>query len=108
MTFAELTAKLYPEILRMGFRFTYGEVMRDARIAALNAKEGKGITNSLHTISLAVDLHLFSNGVYLKSSDAYRGVGTFWKSLHELARWGGDFHENPDGNHFSLEFNGIK
>lgn len=90
-----------------GYELTDGEALRDKRIAALNAASGAGISNSLHTISLARDWNLFIKGVWQKNSEAFRPLGNYWKSLHPLCRWGGDFHK-PDGNHFSLEHEGVK
>ncbi|MCF4091851.1 M15 family metallopeptidase, partial [Escherichia coli] len=73
--------------------------------AALNAKSGKGIRNSLHTLRLAVDFNLFINGEYQADTDAYRPLGEYWESIG--GTWGGRF-SRADGNHFSLEHNGVK
>lgn len=86
---------------------TFGEAYRTAEQAALNAQHGTGIANSLHRIRLAIDLNLFVNGVYQTSSEAYRELGEKWESMHSLARWGGRF-TRPDGNHFSLEHDGVR
>ena len=100
-----------------GYELTLGEAYRTPEQAALNAKSGKGISNSLHTKRLAIDLNLFINGVYQTDSEAYRPLGDKWKSLNKLARWGGDFTKTlpgqgtvsaPDGNHFSIEHEGVK
>ncbi len=61
--------------------------------------------NSLHPMKLAIDLNLFLNGKYLRSTKAHEQFGRFWKSLHPLCRWGGDFFK-PDGNHYSVEYRG--
>jgi hypothetical protein len=81
--------------------------------ADANAKKHTGISNSLHNLGLAGDLLLYYDGKYLKDSEDYRDLGTFWKGLHPLARWGGDFKDkkgapDPDGNHFSIEHDGVK
>lgn len=89
-----------------GWAVTFAEAYRTPEQAALNAKTGAGITNSLHTIRLAIDLNLFINGIYQTDSAAYKEMGEYWKSLHPLARWGGDF-KKPDGNHFSLFHDGV-
>lgn len=91
-----------------GFELTFGDAYRDPRLAALNASEGKGIKNSLHTRRLAVDFNLFKESVYLAKSEAYKPLGDYWKSLEPRNRWGGDFKPVPDGNHFSCEDGGIK
>ncbi|EPX9918545.1 M15 family metallopeptidase, partial [Escherichia coli] len=88
-----------------GYRLTFGEAYRTPEQAALNAKSGKGIRNSLHTLRLAVDFNLFINGKYQADTDAYRPLGEYWESIG--GTWGGRF-SRADGNHFSLEHNGVK
>lgn len=88
-----------------GFRLTFGEAYRTPEQAALNAKKGSGIKNSLHTQRLAVDFNLFINGEYKTDSRDYLPLGEYWESLG--GTWGGRFSK-PDGNHFSLEHNGVK
>ncbi|HGV6771546.1 TPA: M15 family metallopeptidase, partial [Escherichia coli] len=63
------------------------------------------IRNSLHTLRLAVDFNLFINGEYQTDTDAYRPLGEYWESIG--GTWGGRF-SRADGNHFSLEHNGVK
>lgn len=89
-----------------GYRLTFGEVYRTPEQAALNAKKGSGIANSLHTQRLAVDFNLFINGEYQTKTEAYRPLGERWEALG--GTWGGRFKSNPDGNHFSLEHNGVR
>ncbi|HFR4127336.1 TPA: M15 family metallopeptidase [Yersinia enterocolitica] len=89
-----------------GYRLTFGETYRTPEQAALNAKNGKGITNSLHTQRLAVDFNLFVNGQYQTNTEAYKPLGEYWESIG--GTWGGRFKSNPDGNHFSFEHNGVK
>lgn len=101
--FAATTIALYQRILAEGYKFTYGETWRDPRIAALNAKAGTGIAHSLHTDRLAVDINLFKNGIYLPNTSDHALFGAYWKTLHPLARWGGDF---KDGNHYSFTWEG--
>jgi len=88
-----------------GYGLTFGEAYRTPEQAQLNAKSGKGIANSLHTQRLAVDFNLFVNGQYQTDSAAYKPLGEYWESLG--GAWGGRFSK-PDGNHFSLEHNGVK
>jgi len=54
---------------------------------------------------LAVDLELFKDGAYLTKTEDHKALGEYWKTLHELCRWGGDF---DDGNHYSLTHGGMK
>lgn len=89
-----------------GYRLTFGEAWRTPEQSALNARSGKGILNSLHTQRLAVDFNLFINGVYQTKSEDFLPLGKYWESIG--GTWGGRFKSNPDGNHFSLEHNGVK
>lgn len=66
----------------------------------------KHMKNSLHYVGLAADFNAYRNGEYLTASEDYREMGDYWKTLHLLARWGGDFP--GDGNHFSFEHEGRK
>ncbi|GAK26377.1 M15 family metallopeptidase [Serratia liquefaciens] len=104
--FTKLIAQLILWADEKGMRVTFGEAYRTPEQAALNAKKGSGISNSLHTKRLAVDLNLFINGKYQTDSAAYVELGKFWESLG--GSWGGRFKTNPDGNHFSLEHEGVR
>ncbi len=88
-----------------GFMLTFGEAYRTPEQAELNAQKGTGISNSLHPKRLAVDFNLFINGEYQTDSRAYLPLGVFWESIG--GTWGGRFAK-ADGNHFSLEYNGVR
>jgi hypothetical protein len=108
--FTKLIAVLIEKAYDLGYELTFGEAYRDPRWAAQLAAMGKGIKNSLHIQRLAVDLNLFKNGQYLTDSEAYRTLGEFWESLSTgtiRCCWGGRF-SRPDGNHFSVEHNGVR
>ena len=105
--FVKLIGQLIDWAYRNGYELTFGEAVRTQAQASANASSGAGISNSLHLIRLAIDLNLFKDGLYLTDSQAYKPLGDYWKSLHDLCRWGGDFVTRPDGNHFSLTHNGI-
>ena len=93
-----------------GYELTFGDAYRSPEQAAALASQGKGIARSNHTRRLAVDLNLFINGEYRTSSEDYAALGSFWKSLstpEAECAWGGDFSK-PDGNHFSIENDGIR
>jgi hypothetical protein len=90
------------------YALTLGQTKRTAEEAEANAVSGAGITNSLHRLSLAIDLNLFINGAYVTDSESHRPLGEYWKSLDPDCAWGGDFHGRQDGNHYSLSFNGVK
>lgn len=104
--FTIMVANLIQWAETKGFRLTFGEAYRTPEQAALNARKGSGISNSLHTQRLAVDFNLFINGVYQTRTEAYAPLGEYWESLG--GAWGGRFRSNPDGNHFSLEHNGVR
>lgn len=105
--FCILTARLILWSSENGYQLTYGEAWRTLEQAQLNAKTGKGIVKSLHGLRLAVDLNLFIGGKYQINSAAYKPMGEYWKSLDSGCRWGGDFPKR-DGNHFSIEHDGIR
>lgn len=100
-------SRLIQEAHENGEELTFGDAYRSPVEAAQNADKGIGISNSLHSLRLAIDFNLFVKGAYQPNSEAYRHLGDFWKSLHPLNRWGGDF-KKPDGNHFSMEHNGVR
>ncbi|EPP3534614.1 M15 family metallopeptidase [Klebsiella variicola] len=104
--FTRLIAQLILWADEKGYRLTFGEAYRTPEQAAINAKKGSGISNSLHTKRLAVDLNLFINGQYQTDSAAYLPLGEYWESLG--GSWGGRFKSRPDGNHFSLEHEGVR
>jgi len=66
-----------------------------------------GHPNSLHTKRLAIDLNLFliegDNVTYLTETKDHEPFGLFWEDIG--GSWGGRFE---DGNHYSLEFEGMK
>ena len=72
--------------------------------AAIDRDGLKHMKNSLHYDGLAKDIILYKDGNYLVVSSEYHFAGEYWKSLHALNRWGGDFP--GDGNHFSMEDGG--
>lgn len=107
--FAKMVGQLLTWIYtRPGLGVTFGDAYRTPAQAQENAADGKGIVNSLHCQRLAVDLNLFKDGVYQSDTAAYKAMGDYWKTLDPSACWGGDFHTNPDGNHFSFTWGGYK
>src|SRR6478735_442173 len=99
--FTELVGRLITWCYANGYELTFGEAFRTPEQAALNAKTGAGIANSLHIKRLAVDLMLFVEGVWQTAPEPYRPLGEYWKSLDPLCRWGGDF-KIKDAVHFSM------
>ena len=106
--FARLIAQLIDWVYTQpGCQITVGEAYRTPEQARLNAAKGTGIANSLHTLRLAMDLNLFVAGEFKTDLESYRPMGTYWKSLHPLCRWGGDFRTRVDADHFSMEWEGV-
>jgi hypothetical protein len=103
--FTRLVGLLIEYAYSQEMELTFGEAYRTPEQAALNAAKGAGISNSLHTERLAIDVNLFINGEYQRDSEAYRRLGDYWKTLGSDCAWGGDF-KRPDGNHFSIRHNG--
>lgn len=106
-TFTNNVALLLLYAHSVGYTVTLGEAWRTPEQAALNAKKGTGIINSLHTKRLAIDLNLFHGEQWLLKKEDYALLARFWKSLHPLNRWGGDW-QNMDCPHFSMEHEGVK
>lgn len=108
--FARLIFRLTDWAFRNGYEVTLGEAFRDSRLARMYAKLGIGISSSLHTIRLAIDLQVFKDGKWLTDSKDYSPIGEYWESLSTpglICCWGGRFSK-PDGNHFSIEHKGIR
>lgn len=107
--FMRLLPRLLDKAHELGFDVTGGELERTEAQAEVNAASGTGISNSLHKKRLAIDLNLFKDGSYLTKTEDHLALGTYWKLLHPLCRWGGDFTgKRPDGNHYSIEHEGVK
>ncbi len=108
--FAQLVATLIQEAAAVGFEVTLGNAWRSPEEAARLAQTGAGIRNSLHTKRLAIDLNLFLNAVYLTDSADYAPLGSWWErqsTPEYTCVWGGRF-ARADGNHFSIEHDGVR
>ncbi len=73
-----------------GYEFTLGSAY---------AKSGH-IDGSYHYKRLAIDLNLFIDDKYQRTTEAHRPIGEKWEQLG--GTWGGRF-ANPDGNHYSWD-----
>lgn len=108
-TFSSLLPLLITKAIQLGYSVTLGECYRSPEEAARLAKVGKGISKSLHTSRLAIDLNLFRDNVYLTDGEAHRALGTYWESLSAgkpyNCDWGGHF---GDHNHYSIGDGGRK
>lgn len=105
--FAQSVARLIQKASQLGYGVTFGEAYRTPEQAALNAAKGSGVSNSLHTERLAIDLNLFKDGIYITDDHGHRELGTWWKSLGSQYRWGGDF-KRQDPNHYSISPDGVR
>lgn len=102
--FTLMVAQLIQWAYEKGYELTLGDAYRDPRVhGEVGVKKSYSLANSLHKERLAIDLNLFKNQVYLKSTEDYLPLGEYWESIG--GTWGGQFN---DGNHFSLEHNGRK
>ena len=80
-----------------GYKLTFGESYDDDGVGHMK--------NSNHYIRLAQDFNLFKDNKYMTDSESHRELGEYWKSLHPLNAWGGDF-KSTDGNHYSVLWKG--
>lgn len=89
-----------------GYEIILAEAFRPTWVAEEYARRGKGIKGSVHTKKLACDCFRVVNGTVSWRNEDYAEIGAKWKSMHPLARHGGDFR-NRDSVHFSFEHNGV-
>lgn len=108
--FSKKIALLLVFLFDEGYEVTFGEAWRPEITAEAYAKQGKGIANSLHPLRLAFDINLWKDGKYLTRTPDYEKAGVYWESLSTpeiKCTWGGRFQKG-DGNHFSVEHNGVR
>jgi hypothetical protein len=104
--FAKMVARLIDKAHELGYEVSLGDAYRDPRVHGnMGVKQGYGHSRSAHKIRLAIDLNLFKDGDYLEQSSDHEPLGEWWEKQATDARWGGRFN---DGNHYSLEHNGVK
>lgn len=106
--FTSQLARLVVWAESQGLSVALDQVKRTQSEADANAASGLGISDSLHRLGLAADILLYRNGIYQAHTEDYHPLGVYWESLSPDARWGGRFSPKPDGDHFSLEHNGVK
>ena len=88
--FARDVAVLIQYIYAMGYEVTFGDAARmDCQGHA---------PNSMHYKRLAIDLNLFKDGKYLRTTEDHEPFGVFWDKMGH--RWGGMFAKAKDGNHY--------
>lgn len=102
--FARMVADLIIKAYDMGYEVTLGDAYRDPRLhGAVGEKKGYSHPKSCHKVRLAIDLNLFKGGKFLEGSDSHKPLGEWWEK--QGGTWGGRFN---DGNHYSLEHEGMK
>lgn len=102
--FARKVALLLTKAHDLGYECTLGDAYRDPRVfGPMGVVQGYGRGKSAHKQRLAIDLNLYKSGVYLDKTSDHEELGTWWETIG--GTWGGHF---SDGNHYSLEFGGIK
>lgn len=94
--FAQMIARLILHADLLGFEVTFGDAYRPPDASW-------GHPDSCHKLRLAVDFNLFIDGKYQTTTEAYKPLGEYWERLG--GSWGGRFE---DGNHFSLEHEGMR
>lgn len=104
--FTRMLADLINFAYANGYELTVGDAYRDPRLhGEMGVKKGYGHASSNHKQRLAMDFNLFKDGKFLQSTEDHRPLGEYWESIG--GSWGGRF-SNPDGNHYSVEHNGVK
>lgn len=106
----ELFSRLLPRLIdkahSLGFELRMGDLFRDPRLhGELGDNQGYGHRNSCHKLKLAVDLNLFKDGEFCSKTSDHEELGLWWESQNVWCSWGGHFN---DGNHYSLEHNGMR
>ena len=102
--FARMIPRLIDKAHELGFEVTLGDAYRDPRVfGPVGQKRGYGHPKSAHKQRLAIDLNLFRDGKFCAETDDHKPLGEWWES--QGGTWGGRFN---DGNHYSLEHEGVK
>lgn len=101
-----MVAKLITWAYEHGYELTEGDGYRDPRLhGEVGVKLGYGHAKSCHKLRLAYDFNLFKDGKYLPNTEDHKPLGEYWESLG--GSWGGRFGSG-DGNHYSLEWEGMR
>jgi hypothetical protein len=102
--FTRMIAELILWAYEQGYELTVGDFYRDPRVhGPMGEKKSYSEAKSNHKQRLAGDLNLFIEGIYQTDTQAYKPIGVKWELMG--GAWGGRFN---DGNHFSLEHEGVK
>lgn len=108
--FARMVADLIIKAYELGYEVTLGDAYRDPRLhGEVGVKKGYGHPKSAHKQRLAIDLNLFKDIDgdgdldFAEKTEYHKELGEWWET--QGGTWGGRFN---DGNHYSLEHEGIK
>lgn len=113
--FARKVPRLIDKAHELGFAVTLGDAFRDPRaFGALGTVIAYGHPKSAHKLKIAIDLNLFKDADgdgdldFLELTEAHRQLGEWWEAQAEpgfMPCWGGRF---KDGNHYSVEHEGVR
>lgn len=99
--FSRDLAKLLEFCFCNGYEISLKEALRTPEQQEIYLKTGRSKTkNSYHLKSLAVDLAIYKNGVWLQEKKDLEPIGNYWESLNNVNKWGGHFSSFYDGMHF--------
>lgn len=102
--FVRMVGQLIAQAEAMGYELTLGDGYRDPRaFGEIGTRIAYGHPKSAHKMRLAIDLNLFKDGQFLGGTQDHKPLGEWWES--QGGTWGGRFE---DGNHYSLEHDGVK
>jgi hypothetical protein len=113
--FMRMVPRLIDKAHELGFELTGGDLFRDPRVhGAIGVKMGYGHPKSAHKNKLAIDLNLYRDedhdGTldYLTYTELHKPLGEWWEAQGRpgfVTCWGGRF---KDGNHYSVEHDGVR
>ena len=102
----ELFMRLLPRLIdkahELGFEIRGGDLFRDPRAhEKMGVKGPYGSTNSKHKLKCAIDLNIFKDGKFIRTTKGHKELGEWWEEQHLLCQWGGNFGKK-DGNHYEI------
>jgi hypothetical protein len=102
--FMRMLPRLLDKAHELGYEIRGGDLFRDPRVhGEIGIKKGYGHPKSGHKLKIAIDLNLFRDGKFCSKTSDHQALGEWWESVG--GTWGGRFN---DGNHYSLEHEGVK
>lgn len=99
--FLQDVASLIDYANQLNIKLTGGELYRTIDQQTLHLKNKKSLTeNSLHLERLAIDFNFFTDSqVYTVDL-----LGEYWEALDPKNKWGGNFNNFYDPNHFERHY----